>query len=305
MPVRGHRKLLRNLGVLLLATQLVAFINPRTDDMADLRKLAEQYKDIPVQTPTVRSNKPTPTSSTSETSDLKTIAQQALSTRESPDLINAIESINIAHRVIVTAPRSCAECDIAGVAGRELTIRAPKSRQMAPQCSMLMNSKGQLGSGGRSLFAIMSEEKYVRAYTEPNALGSYCPNFNNLSKTEKLQAWTWFWTALAQEEASCNSTKHHGRTGVKNGKTIILNPTEGYGLWALERDRNMRLARGKACSLIGSVEGQARCSIDIMMKTKLAKGASASKASGYWGPVIRESRDHQIMPHMRRFSLCF
>jgi hypothetical protein len=162
-----------------------------------------------------------------------------------------------------------------------------------------------LGEGGKSLMSIMSENQYAKYYTQSNALGSYCPKFNGLSQTQKLEAWTWFWTALAQEEASCRVDLVHKTSYTKNGREIILNPREGYGLWAMERDPNIRRSRGAACKSLKNIDGQARCSIDIMVKTQLSKGAPASGRIGYWGPVRREYKDHQLMPHMRRFSLCF
>jgi hypothetical protein len=226
-------------------------------------------------------------------------------TSKSTDAEAVIGLINDSQGVANQSTETCQACALAATAAESIKIKPPTSRAMAPRCSMLVDKNGQLGSGGRSLVNIMSEPKYEKYYTQSNALGSYCPKFNDLSHHEKLMAWAWFWTALAQEEASCNVSAHHGTSYTRNGKAIVLNPREGYGLWAMERDRNVRRSRGAACSNIGTVEGQARCSIDIMMKRQLSIGETASGKIGYWGPIRREYKDHQLMPHMKRFNLCF
>lgn len=184
-------------------------------------------------------------------------------------------------------------------------LKPAKTRQMAEACSSFMNSNGELGPDGQSVMSIMASPKYAQYFTADNSLGGFCPRFNTLSDSQKLMAWTWFWTALAMEEASCNPTLPHATTYKnKQGQTKILNPREGYGLWALERDRNVRAWRGEACNNISTVEGQARCTIDIMVDRQLSKGRTAKMSSGsYWGPIHRG--DTQLMPHMRRMSQCF
>lgn len=218
----------------------------------------------------------------------------------------AVDLINQSNKNLRTAGEpACVNCSIAPVAGQRSLLRPPTTRGMSKACSNLMNSDGALGPQGQSVFSIMAESKYVNYFTAPYALGNFCPKFNTLSKSQKLHAWTWFWTALAKEESSCNVTQRHGTTyRDKAGNLRILNPREGYGLWALERDRNVRSWRGAACSDISTAAGQARCSIDIMMKTQLSKGRTAGVNSmSYWGPVRRGNS--QLMPHMRRLSLCF
>ncbi len=222
------------------------------------------------------------------------------------DAQTAVAVLNQSQAAVSKIGSGCAACDIASSGAADFFIRAATTRKMAPRCAFLMDDNGKMGEYGKSVFNIMSEDQYRPQFTKQNALGSYCPKFNSLSDTQKLQAWTWFWTALAQEEASCIVNAHHGTTyTTKSGETRILNPREGYGLWAMERDRNVRRSRGAACDSIGTVAGQARCSIDIMVKRQLAIGEAASSKGGYWGPIRRESKDHQLMPHMRRLSLCF
>ncbi|WP_413943231.1 hypothetical protein [Bdellovibrio sp. HCB-162] len=218
----------------------------------------------------------------------------------------AVELIGQSNKSLKTAGEpACVNCSISPVAGQRSLLRPPTSRGMSKACSNLMNAEGELGSQGQSVFSIMAEPKYAGYFTANNALGSFCPKFNTLSKSQKLHAWTWFWTALAKEESSCNLTQKHGTTyRDKAGNLRVLNPREGYGMWALERDRNVRAWRGAACNNIATAEGQARCSIDIMMQTQLSKGRTAGVNSmSYWGPVRRGNT--QLMPHMRRLSLCF
>lgn len=218
---------------------------------------------------------------------------------------NALTRINHSNEVVRTAGTPpCVNCSLPTTSGQTLRIR-PGSKGMDPACSMMMSSSGQMGAVGRSVFSIMSEPQNKQFYTRSDALGGFCPKFRTLTPTERLQAWTWFWTALAQEESSCNpKLRHptHYRDG--RGRLAILNPREGFGMWAMEKDANIRRNRGAACSNIASAEGQARCSIEIMRQTQLAKGRNADVRSGsYWGPVMRGQS--QIMPHMRRLSLCF
>ena len=199
----------------------------------------------------------------------------------------------------------CVNCSISPTAGQGNILRPAKTRGMSNACSNLMNGNGQLGPYGQSVFSIMAEPRYAAYFTASNALGQFCPKFNQLTASQKLTAWTWFWTALAKEESSCNLTQRHGTTyRDRNGNLRVLNPREGYGLWALERDRNVRRWRGAACNDISTAAGQARCSIDIMKSTQLAKGRTAGiNSMSYWGPVRRGQS--QLMPHMRRLTLCF
>ncbi len=218
------------------------------------------------------------------------------------DVVGLINSANDAVKKAETS--SCDNCGTA-TAARERSLIQPGRKAMAKACNNLMNKEGELGPQGQDIMSVMSEPENARHLTANNALGSFCPKFNTLSDEDKLMAWAWFWTSLAMEESSCKSTQVHGTTyRDRNGDIQVLNPREGYGLWALERDRNVRRWRGDACSDIGNVEGQARCSIDIMIKTQLSQGRSAGvNSSSYWGPVRRGHR--QLVPHMRRFSLCF
>lgn len=199
---------------------------------------------------------------------------------------------------------SCYNCTTAPTTSQRTILRS-SGRQLPKACAALMDNSGQLGANGQSVFNIMAESKYQRYFTANNSLGQFCPKFNQLNNQDKLLAWTWFWTALASEESSCNPTITHAtHYRDRSGRVRVLNPVEGYGLWAMEKDRNVRRWRGAACSDISTVAKQARCSIDIMTSTQLAKGRTAGiNNMSYWGPVRRGNT--QIIPHMRRLSLCF
>lgn len=176
---------------------------------------------------------------------------------------------------------------------------------LAPACSNLMDQNGDLGNSGKILFQTMNKPENKRHFTHDNSLGKLCPRFSHLSDEDKLQAWTWLWTALAQEESSCNATVIHP-TVIKNKKTgqkRILNPYAGYGLWALEKDKNIRAWRGSECSNIGTIEGQIKCSVSIMRKQIASRGTADIRSGSYWGPLHRA--ESQMLPHMRRLSLCF
>ena len=230
---------------------------------------------------------------------------KATASADTPALRNSLNSISHSNEVIRTAGNApCVNCSLSTDEGQSLSLRRG-TKDIDPACDMMMNSKGQMGLVGRSVYSIMSEPAYRSFYLRNDALGGFCPKFRNLTSTQKLQAWTWFWTALGQEESNCNPKLRHPTTYRDHrGRLAILNPREGYGMWAMERDANVRSSRGAACSNIGSVDGQARCSIDIMTRTQLARGRNADVHIGsYWGPVMRGNS--QILPHMRRLNLCF
>lgn len=199
----------------------------------------------------------------------------------------------------------CVECSSRIETPKPVVIYPARKERMAGQCSKIMDNRGRLGPTGKSLISIMSEKRYIRNFTSPNAMGYLCPRFNTLTKTQKLQAWTWFWTSLGHEESGCSSTKVHRTTyRDRSGRSRVLNPREGYGIWAMERDRLVRRHRGAACNNISTAAGQARCSIDIMNKRQLSKGRTLTNDKGsYWGPVRRART--QLQDHMRRFNLCF
>ena len=220
------------------------------------------------------------------------------------DTFSAIDAINKTNQSVGTTGTICTTC-LTPSAGAESLLAPPTTRKQSLACSAFMNSQGEIGPDGQTVFNLMASDRYKKTFTGNNALGSFCPKFNTLTDTQKLQAWTWFWTSLAMEESTCNPQKAHGTTYTdKNGNVRILNPAEGYGLWAMERDRNRRAWRGDACTNISTVYGQARCSIDIMATTQLERGRTAKVSSGgYWGPIHRGNS--QLMPHMKRMRQCF
>ena len=218
----------------------------------------------------------------------------------------AIELIGKSNAQVQRAGEStCNNCTTAPPTAGQRAIVRSSGKQMPRACSALMDNSGQLGPHGQSIYSIMAESQYQRHFTANNSLGQFCPKFNQLNNQDKLIAWTWFWTALASEESGCNPTITHAtHYRDRSGRVKVLNPVEGYGLWAMEKDRNVRRWRGAACSDIGTVAKQARCSIDIMASTQLTKGRTAGiNNMSYWGPVRRGNS--QIIPHMRRLSLCF
>lgn len=184
-----------------------------------------------------------------------------------------------------------------------------RGHEMDRPCYNLVQRDGTYGSWGKKLSAIMREPKYMSAYTKANALGDFCPAFNQLQEEEKIKAWVWFWQSLAQVESSCNVNLYHGTTYTdRSGQERVLNPVEDWGLWAMELNAEDRSGRGSACREIKSFEGQSRCAVDIMFKAQLSQGSTASSApesKKYWGPTRGERAERQVMPHMRRFRACF
>lgn len=227
------------------------------------------------------------------------------STGEAIDSRNIVQTISEANKVLSSGPQqACASCDLLAAAQNDIEI-SQGSRKMHKQCSAIMDSQGSLGPIGQELYEIMDSEKYSSYFTQNNSLGSLCPKFNSLSDSQKLIAWTWFWTALASEEAACKVNRIHPTTYIdKKGRRRILNPRPGYGLWALEKDRNIRRGRGRACDNISTSKGQALCSVDIMVKNPIISRVTGEpNKNSYWGPVRRSQS--QVIPHMRRLSLCY
>ncbi|MGE5087224.1 MAG: hypothetical protein ACM3MG_13040 [Bacillota bacterium] len=213
---------------------------------------------------------------------------------------NALSAINETNKRLrneTNTGEECVNCTITS-SGRRSLLR-PGHRPMAPKCNTFMNSQGQIGPDGQIIYEILNSPSNRSAYTKSNALGNFCPNFNQLSDSDKLIAWTWFWTALAREESGCNPYIIHP-TSIRGR---IINPRLGYGLWAMEKSKNIRRGRGPECRDISSIEGQAHCAIEIMKDTQLDQGETAQDGSSYWGPVRRAHK--QIIPHMKRLKLCF
>ena len=211
--------------------------------------------------------------------------------------VTAINETNKRLRNEKSEDEECTDCMITSSGQRSLL--RPERRAMVSACNTFMNSQGQIGSGGQIIYNILNSPSNRSSYTKNNALGNFCPNFNQLSDSDKLIAWTWFWTALAQEESGCNPyIVHATRSGGR-----IINPRVGYGLWAMEQSSSIRRGRGPECSDISNISGQARCAIEIMKDTQLDDGETAHDGGSYWGPVRRAHR--QIIPHMKRLTLCF
>lgn len=232
---------------------------------------------------------PTPT----EYEDISTVSNDENSER---DAVSAIDETNKRLQNIDNGD-VCMNCTVATSGGRDLL--RPAKRSMAPACSSYMNSEGQVGPNGQIIYNILKSPSNRAAFTKRNAMGEFCPKFNQLPDGDKLLAWTWFWTALAREESACNSKVIHAtRSGGR-----VINPRVGYGLWALEKSSSVRRWRGSACNSISDVSGQARCAIEIMKDTQLDDGDSAYDSESYWGPIRRAQK--QIFPHMKRLKLCF
>lgn len=222
---------------------------------------------------------------------------------------------------IPTARPECKECSVAAAGADHAddvdTVDVTRGAiSMNPRCAIFINREGEFGRLGKKAMSIMSQPKYIDLFTKNNALGDYCPRFNQFTASEKLQAWTWFWGSLANEETQCVIDIVH-RTHTKSGAR--LNPTVGYGLFAAEKDDHYRVVtqkRGRACKDIRTGEGQLLCAIDTMASRTLAKGRNArNDGSTYWGPSRPYKCDRrgrckdrgllQMMPHMKRFKACF
>lgn len=234
------------------------------------------------------------------------------------DAVNAIDAIasgvqELSKIAVPSSRPECTDCtqaaptnnfadsdynDVDAVIGRS-------TKPMNPRCAAFMDRDGRLGRLGKKAMRIMSEPRYVDFFTKSNALGKFCPRFNALLPSEQLQAWTWFWAALANEETQCVQEIEHPTHIRRRGRLIRINDRPGWGFFALEKEASVRATRGRACrSVIGDGEGQMRCAIDIMKETTLADGQTASNdRRSYWGPVRRGN--HQILPHMKRFKACF
>jgi hypothetical protein len=189
---------------------------------------------------------------------------------------------------------------------------------MNQRCSMFIDRNGKFGRLGNKAMDMMAEQKYIQLFTNSNALGDYCPKFNSLSNAEKLQAWTWYWTSLANEETQCVVDIEHPEFDKKGNR---INNRPGWGLFAAEKRDKDRAFRGAPCRDIKTDVGQLRCAIDTMATYTLGEGQNAHNDKGtYWGPTqpymcVKNKKTgkvkcgdrgaRQIMPHMKRFQACF
>lgn len=259
-----------------------------------------------------------PTQGIDDTDKISALAYEATKAGPEADALDALDAIatgqqELARVAIPSARPECTDCS------REIENVPPpaseddlanaliggSTRQMNPRCATFMNRDGKFGELGKQAMNIMSEPRYVDFFTKPKALGKFCPQFDTFSDSEKLQAWTWFWASLANEETQCVQEITHPTHVTRRGRRIRINPQSGYGFFALEKSAATRARRGSACrTIIGSGVGQLRCAIDIMKQTTLDDGQTASgDSNSYWGPVRRGNT--QILPHMKRFKACF
>ncbi|QLY24553.1 hypothetical protein HW988_13975 [Bdellovibrio sp. KM01] len=253
--------------------------------------------------------------------DKPAIADPESSKKKSARTVEALEAVNKANKAVKKS--NCTSCSVAAAAptteGQRSTIapertryssrgKALAKRTIPNACMKIMNTQGRPGALGQKMISLMSRPGYKEDFTSSNALGTLCPRFNSLSDQNKLLAWTWFWTALAREEnVTCNASTEHGETYVdRSGRTRILNPDIGIGLWTMEKSAAVRRenGRGPECRSVSTAEGQARCAISIMRKD-LVGSSNATSPGSYWGPLRGKRVQRQMMPHMERFRLCF
>lgn len=207
---------------------------------------------------------------------------------------------------------TCVACSHADDSYQPFLPRTPSNgiRAMAKSCQAIIAPNGRFGSHGERIAEEISKSPYKESFlnlnSSTNPLGRLCPKFANLDQQNKTRAWVLFFAALAQEEAGCRLNQIHG-THLPSGK--VLNPTFGYGYWALEHYEYKRSWRGKACQgNITSIDKQVACTVSIMHNMQLSRGLPLDARSNkfkYWGPTFSHRIDRQILPHMRRMSSCF
>jgi len=111
---------------------------------------------------------------------------------------------------------------------------------MSPLCGEIMDSQQNYGPTGQDLANEISK-RYSSDFAGARSLEAVCPRF---ASVDKVKAWVWFFTVLANEESGCRPQVVHA-THLKNGS--VLNPRLGFGLWAMEYADGVRAGRGPLC----------------------------------------------------------
>lgn len=254
---------------------------------------------------------PVPAPSRAPVTKIKPAVSRQLTPAKTPpaDLARIDSQISLASPSINTACIACSQSDQNYEPFRPRTSQNG-IRAMAKSCEALIDQSGRMGAHGELLAEEISKspfrDSFLQLNSSHNPLGSLCPKFASLDQQNKTRAWVLFFAALAQEEAGCQSNIIH-RTRTKSGK--ILNPTQGYGYWALEYFQSKRQWRGQACrGDIKSINNQVACTVSIMHDMQLSRGLTLDAHSNhrkYWGPTHSHRIQRQITPHMRRMTSCF
>lgn len=180
----------------------------------------------------------------------------------------------------------------------------PEHKGMAENCAKIMSTNGTIGPWGELLLEKIQDPNYQATFMKDGALGSLCPNFNNLRPEVRARAWVWAFTVLANEESMCMPNYLHRTLKKSEGKWVAQGNFVGLGLWAMELSPYLRRARGPACSAIKEVKDQVACTMSIM-KGQIEKWGSATAENNYWGPALPHRHEKQMQPSMRRLAACF
>tara|TARA_R110000868_G_scaffold75979_13_gene218956 strand:+ start:2321 stop:3316 length:996 start_codon:yes stop_codon:yes gene_type:complete len=164
-------------------------------------------------------------------------------------------------------------------------------RAQGANCSRYIESDGSYGSLGQTIVASIRDRGEDSVFYSNDAQGfrSWCPNWQNLSNSEKEHFWVWTITAIAHAESTC-------RTG-----RISARGTNGTAVGPLQMELEAHLNRARASSeyphrncvgpslrgpqpdLLGSHENNLRCGLDVLEK-QLSQGT----------PLYRSGRSRDI-----------
>jgi hypothetical protein len=171
---------------------------------------------------------------------------------------------------------------------RRTSFVLPSSKPMQAACNRVMSSDGRVWAMGRMLQRLMySNSAYRAAFMNDRALGAVCPRFRvqdpNRTDQDRLDAWTWLFAVLANQESSCDP---HAVGDAS------MNLTTPYGMWQLPIRQGNRI--GQECmGDITDINVQERCAV-FLTYFQISQYGSAVGSNTHWGP-LRSTVD----PHWR------
>ena len=170
-----------------------------------------------------------------------------------------------------------------------------RGKLISRKCAKIIDQSGRVGPIGKILQNEILAE-YPAEFLDGQSLRPVCPNFSKMNREQQLQAWTWLWMVLANEESNCEPDTFHPYQG--------WGTTEGWGLYAAEYNPLRRLFRGFKCiGDIRQVDLQVKCAVSTMAKMQFGRGQKVLDDDSYWGPIRRYKK--QIQPNMSLHKACF
>ena len=167
--------------------------------------------------------------------------------------------------------------------------RQNKIQTMHATCGPIMDANWAPQEVGIALVDAM--KKYSEKFTENKSLAKICRGFPGMDSDQKLKAWVWFFTVMANKEHGC---AHN------------LPDKGGFGYWNANYPESIRRAKGPDC--IGRIEDvhvQVTCvvkTVEIMLRAN--RGLLVPDGDQYFGSLYSSLVQSQIVPKMKMYPGC-